>query len=79
MARTQAVTVTPTTTPTGEAGWRIECTCKTHRPGQTAAIFRDYGKPFDPARVHGWVLGLHTDPLMRLSSARSGKAWPVTA
>jgi hypothetical protein len=70
-------TVSETTTPTGERGWRIECTCATHKPGQTAAVVKRHADAFDRKLVHGTVLGLHTDGLMRLSSARKGKGWPA--
>jgi hypothetical protein len=69
------ITITDATTPDGLPAFRIECTCTTHRPGQTAAIVRKDSDVYDRRLVHGTVLGVHTDPLMRRTMIARRKAW----
>jgi hypothetical protein len=64
-------TSTPTKTPDGRPGFRIECTCTTHPAGMNAAIVVDRGSPFDKKLIHGTVLGAH-HPVVGKALVRKG-------
>lgn len=75
MTKTRAKqTITPTTTPDGRDGYRIECGCATHPQGMNAAIVPTYGRELPISYVHGKVLNAH-NPALGPALTRAGKSW----
>jgi hypothetical protein len=66
------------TTPTGEAGFTVECDCKTHPAGRNRAVLRGVardGIAAHPDRIHGFVTLAHHPVLSKAPKIRAEGPW----
>lgn len=68
--------MTPTVTPTGEAGVRITCTDPNHKHRGTAAIMRDPGSPLTQNRMCKLIDAAY-HPLAGAQSTQKFGPWPT--